>query len=144
MAIKRNDKDAEAKEHNNSKGFLLNSYLIRIFKYFLLELFSKLKTFTIVKLREQKKVFGLGYPSRPTYTVDEWFDTMTKSGGFNKGNVAKPFTIGGKNSHDRHSSGEEEDEIDEEEREKLRRTQMQLDEYHDWNRRGWGNTHNKG
>uniref|UniRef100_A0A915D8Y4 Uncharacterized protein n=1 Tax=Ditylenchus dipsaci TaxID=166011 RepID=A0A915D8Y4_9BILA len=44
-----------------------------------------MKTFTIVKSQEQKKVFGLGYPSVPTVTVDEWFDQLSARNGFGKG-----------------------------------------------------------
>ncbi|VDM42503.1 unnamed protein product [Toxocara canis] len=32
----------------------------------------------------QKKVFGLGYPSIPTVTVDEWFDDMVKHGRYDR------------------------------------------------------------
>lgn len=41
---------------------------------------SKPKTFTIVKDDVQKQVFGLGYPSKPTVTVDEFISNKIKTG----------------------------------------------------------------
>jgi len=99
------------------------------------------KPLIIARTEEQKKVFGLGYPSIPTVTVDEWYDQMSKSGGFGKTNGRKQpsnFSIGNDDVSSQTSS--DEDEKNDEKRRKM----MMLDEYKDMHRRGWGNTHNKG
>ena len=102
---------------------------------------AKLKPFIIARNAQQKQVFGLGYPSIPTVTVDEWFDQMQKSGGFGKasssGNKGKmdTFTI-----NEVRKDSEDEDEEDE----AKRQAKMRMDEWKDVNPRGWGNTYNKG
>uniref|UniRef100_A0A914IC26 TAP42-like protein n=1 Tax=Globodera rostochiensis TaxID=31243 RepID=A0A914IC26_GLORO len=95
----------------------------------------RLKPFIIARSEAQKRVFGLGYPSVPTTTVDEWYDQTF-------GNGAKPssFNIGQRKTDD--DDDEEEDE--EEETETKRRAQIRRDEWKDMNRRGCGNTYNKG
>uniref|UniRef100_A0A1I7Y1G5 TAP42-like protein n=1 Tax=Steinernema glaseri TaxID=37863 RepID=A0A1I7Y1G5_9BILA len=98
---------------------------------------KKLDTFIIAKSAEQKKVFGLGYPSIPTVTVDEWYDGMVASGAWT--NPTANRVVGA--PEDNHSSDEGSgDEADEQKRAKAQR----WDEYKDDHRRGWGNTHNKG
>ncbi|KHN81210.1 Immunoglobulin-binding protein 1 [Toxocara canis] len=82
----------------------------------------------------QKKVFGLGYPSIPTVTVDEWFDDMVKHGRF--GTMQKRPS-----NEQKPSESEEDDETAEEEK---RAKAQRWDEYKDMHRRGWGNTQNKG
>lgn len=44
------------------------------------EMSARNETITIVKDSIQKQVFGLGYPSRPTVTVDEFISEKLKSG----------------------------------------------------------------
>ncbi|KAI1707393.1 TAP42-like family domain-containing protein [Ditylenchus destructor] len=109
---------------------------------------DSLKTFTIVKTEEQKKVFGLGYPSIPTVTVDEWFDEMSKREGF----AAQPqrpknYTVTGE--EETLSDSEEQDQDQpftarEAKEEEERQKQMTKDDWKDTHRRGWGNTYNKG
>ncbi|KAI1716053.1 TAP42-like family domain-containing protein [Ditylenchus destructor] len=111
---------------------------------------DSLKTFTIVKTEVQKKVFGLGYPSIPTVTVDEWFDEMSKREGFAvQPQRPKNYTVTGEGEEERISDSEEQDQDqpfaareakDEEERQK----QITKDDWKDTHRRGWGNTYNKG
>lgn len=94
-------------------------------------------------MEKQRKVFGLGYPSVPVYTVDEWFDKMSKNGGFGGGNAKKPpknYTIDDNEKEDTLI----EDALDEESLEQQRQHQMRQDEWRDEHRRGWGNTYNKG
>uniref|UniRef100_A0A914PXQ8 Immunoglobulin-binding protein 1 n=1 Tax=Panagrolaimus davidi TaxID=227884 RepID=A0A914PXQ8_9BILA len=101
---------------------------------------SSLPPFIIAKTEEQRKVFGLGYPSIPTYTVDQWYDQMQQKGRFGK--VDKLQTV--------HIDGTKEDDVvekyddGEDESEEGRQKKIQWDEYKDWHRRGYGNTHNKG
>ena len=91
----------------------------------------------------------MGYPSIPTYTVDEWFDSMSKSGGFGAGNAKKPpknYTIGGEEDdrQTQRDENENEDSLSEQMLEQQRQTLIQRDEWRDGHRRGWGNTYNKG
>jgi len=97
----------------------------------------RLKTFFIPRKEQQNRVFGLGYPSVPTTTVDEWFDEMSKSKNF----VDKsPFTI----NSEQNAKEDSEDDDDKEENETDRRRQMERDDWRDTHPRGWGNTYNKG
>ncbi|KAI6186509.1 hypothetical protein M3Y98_00140200 [Aphelenchoides besseyi] len=94
-----------------------------------------LKTFVIPKSEEKKKVFGLGYPSAPTQTVNEWYDQMSSRGHF--GPSAHQSSAPQVAAED--ASNEE--DIDSEE---ARKKQAAKDEYLDSHRRGWGNKHGKG
>uniref|UniRef100_A0A915BAN4 Immunoglobulin-binding protein 1 n=1 Tax=Parascaris univalens TaxID=6257 RepID=A0A915BAN4_PARUN len=82
----------------------------------------------------QKKVFGLGYPSIPTVTVDEWYNDMMKQGRF--GNMQT-----GSSNEKKLSESDEDNDAAEEEK---RAHEQRWDDYKDTHRRGWGNTHNKG
>lgn len=100
-----------------------------------------LKTFVIPKADERNKVFGLGYPSRPTQTVDEWYDQMASRGHFhNQPSTSQPSSTV---VDSQISSGEEEDAIDVDSVEQRQR-QRAKDDYYDSHRRGWGNRHGKG
>uniref|UniRef100_A0A915EDT6 Immunoglobulin-binding protein 1 n=1 Tax=Ditylenchus dipsaci TaxID=166011 RepID=A0A915EDT6_9BILA len=98
---------------------------------------SGVKTFTIVRSEEQKKVFGLGYPSLPTVTVDEWFDELSARSDFGK-EPLKTLTM--MRDDEGPSSSTDDDNDDEQKRMK----QMERDGWKDDHRRGWGNTYNKG
>ncbi|KAI3411870.1 hypothetical protein GPALN_001932 [Globodera pallida] len=100
----------------------------------------RLKPFIIARSEAQKRVFGLGYPSVPTTTVDEWYDQMQKNGAFGSGAKPSSFNIGQRKTNE----DDDEDEEEEEETETKRRAQMRRDEWKDMNRRGCGNTYNKG
>uniref|UniRef100_A0A915Q6G7 TAP42-like protein n=1 Tax=Setaria digitata TaxID=48799 RepID=A0A915Q6G7_9BILA len=89
--------------------------------------------FIVTRDALQKKVFGLGYPSIPTMTVNEWYDDMMKNGRFG---VINPGS-----SENKSDSSDVDEEIGEE-RERIRL--QKWDEYKDYHRRGWGNMHNKG
>uniref|UniRef100_F1L113 Immunoglobulin-binding protein 1 n=1 Tax=Ascaris suum TaxID=6253 RepID=F1L113_ASCSU len=69
----------------------------------------------------QKKVFGLGYPSIPTVTVDEWYNDMMKQGRF--GNMQT-----GSSSEKKLSESDEDDEAAEEEK---RAREQRWDDYKD-------------
>ncbi|KAM3724379.1 Serine/threonine-protein phosphatase 4 regulatory subunit [Dirofilaria immitis] len=89
--------------------------------------------FIITRDDVQKKVFGLGYPSIPTMTVNEWYDDMMKNGRFGTTNPSSSEN----NPDSNDMSGET---WEEQERARLQR----WDDYKDYHRRGWGNMHNKG
>ncbi|CAI4231709.1 unnamed protein product [Auanema sp. JU1783] len=104
-----------------------------------------LKTFTITRDQQQKKVFGLGYPSIPTLTVDEWYSQRFENAG-SHGTVPGPSNAPQSHDHkdDDCSSKDGSDDDDSEAEEEKRRGRIHMDEYKDTHRRGWGNTHNKG
>ncbi|MCP9258742.1 Immunoglobulin-binding protein 1 [Dirofilaria immitis] len=89
--------------------------------------------FIITRDDVQKKVFGLGYPSIPTMTVNEWYDDMMKNGRFGTTNPSSSEN----NPDSNDMSGET---WEEQEQARLQR----WDDYKDYHRRGWGNMHNKG
>nr|CAD2189881.1 unnamed protein product [Meloidogyne enterolobii] len=94
---------------------------------------AKFTPFILTRTEQQKKVFGLGYPSIPTVSVDEWFDEMKKTGGF--GNIS---------SNKRQIIQSHNDEHSDEDDETKRQSKIRMDEWKDINPRGWGNTLNKG
>jgi len=95
---------------------------------------AKFTPFILTRTEQQKKVFGLGYPSIPTVSVDEWFDEMKKTGGFGNIGSNKRQII---QSHNDEHSDEDDDET-------KRQSKIRMDEWKDINPRGWGNTLNKG
>lgn len=99
---------------------------------------APLRPFIIARTEQQKAVFGLGYPSIPTMTVDEWYTQRFGNGPSPSQPLPKAT---GESDPDATSSTNRERE-EEEERERARL--MRWDEYKDDHRRGWGNTHNKG
>lgn len=88
---------------------------------------------------EQKQVFGLGYPSAPTQTVNEWYDQQVQSGRF--AGPSAPVTITGDSAQ---AEEADEEPVDEQAEEESRQRQMRLDEFKDVNPRGWGNMYGKG
>jgi len=128
----------------------------------------KIPFFTIAKSEEQKRVFGAGYPSVPTVTVDEWFDEMMRERGFGLPPAVadpcarvKPSEMRaammqqqmmvrrrGAPRHEEENEDRAEEEDDpatgQEETQEERRDKRENDEWKDTHRRGWGNTHNRG
>uniref|UniRef100_A0A7E4VJG5 Immunoglobulin-binding protein 1 n=1 Tax=Panagrellus redivivus TaxID=6233 RepID=A0A7E4VJG5_PANRE len=99
-----------------------------------------LPPFIITKDEQQRKVFGLGYPSIPSYSVDQWYESMQQSGRF--GDMSKPNVV-----HIDGQDGGGDDDVpgsDEDESEEARQKKIIFDDYKDTHRRGWGNTHGKG
>ncbi|XP_045119353.1 immunoglobulin-binding protein 1-like [Portunus trituberculatus] len=110
---------------------------------------APLKPILITRDACQKNVFGLGYPSRPTMTVEEFYDQRVKDGWFpdprrNHGCLQDRATFTQEEEEAVKEEEEEEEERKEEEDdpdnlERLR----ERDEWRDTHRRGWGNTFNR-
>lgn len=98
---------------------------------------QKLKPVILTRNELQKQVFGMGYPSLPTMTVEEWYDKMSASG-----NV--PIQNGGSNTEDPNKKDEEKDSAEDRNDETIVVKARAWDEYKDDHRKGWGNTFNKG
>ena len=67
-------------EHLNLSFRALKAKLlsVQINRYF--TLFQPLRPFIITKDNLQKTVYGLGYPSIPTMTIEEFFDKKVEEG----------------------------------------------------------------
>jgi immunoglobulin-binding protein 1 len=108
---------------------------------------TPLKPIIITKDAIQKAVYGLGYPSLPTYTVQEFYDQRVAEGIFPSEEQVK------KNSLQARCEVDQEAELAREEEEKELKVEnddpeylqqkRNLDEYKDDHRRGYGNRHNR-
>lgn len=110
------------------------------------------QTITLVKDELQKQVFGLGYPSRPTVTVDEFIGKKIDSGelAFQKhkevyANSLQRYAEKPNLLREQEEQSDEEREAKEErdDEEELQR-RRKWDEFTDENPRGSGNRHNMG
>ncbi|ESN99497.1 hypothetical protein HELRODRAFT_84128 [Helobdella robusta] len=109
---------------------------------------QKFQPFIITKDNFQKQVFGLGYPSIPTVSVDEFYDQRVQEGLFPNAaaTAKKPEYINVVHIcffalfREKEATQKDKNEDDEEALSRARR----WDEYRDDHRRGWGNMHNKG
>lgn len=111
-----------------------------------------IKPFTIVKTEAQKQVFGLGYPSRPTVTVDEFISKKINDGDLAFHAQKEVYA----NSLQRYAEQpnlmrEQEEESDAEREEKEEKEDIEelkrkrdWDNFKDENPRGSGNRHNMG
>ncbi len=107
------------------------------------------RPFIITRNRLEKQVFGAGYPSLPTYTVEEFYDQQVALGRLPGPDQQAP------NLQDQASSAsseaavreredvEKERKIEQDDAETLQKAR-DWDEWKDDHRRGWGNTQNKG
>jgi immunoglobulin-binding protein 1 len=104
-----------------------------------------LKPIIITRDNIQKAIYGAGYPSLPTYTVDEFYEHRVQCGDFPTAAQVK------ENANRPKLSEEEQQELDDVEKELkienddpdyLERTRK-IDEYKDEHKRGSGNRHNR-
>lgn len=110
------------------------------------------KSVTIVRDALQKQVFGIGYPSRPTVTVDEFISEKIESGdlAFQKhkaiyANSLQRYAEQPTLLRDQEETSDTERELKEEkdDADELNR-KRRWDEFKDENKRGSGNRHNMG
>ncbi|XP_066152438.1 immunoglobulin-binding protein 1b [Euwallacea fornicatus] len=111
-----------------------------------------LKPIIITKDKIQKAVYGAGYPSLPTMTVDEFYEKKIADGLFPDPSKPKPSnspmnlqqaSLAGINLNDEDKEAEDlEKKIEEDDAEYLERLKAR-DEYRDEHRRGWGNRMNR-
>lgn len=109
-----------------------------------------LRPIIITRDAAQKAVFGAGYPSLPTMTVDEFYEQRVKEGIF-PGPNQKPSTglslqqraLAGLSGEDDEREAEEKEEKLESDDPELLERMRQMDEYKDEHRRGWGNRMNR-
>lgn len=105
-----------------------------------------LKPIIITKDELQKAVYGAGYPSLPTYTVQEFYDQRVAAGIFPSAEqVAKNAKGKSEIDEDAEQAKEEEEKemkIENDDDEYLQRARN-MDEYKDDHRRGYGNRYNR-
>uniref|UniRef100_A0A6I8NUA2 Immunoglobulin binding protein 1 n=1 Tax=Ornithorhynchus anatinus TaxID=9258 RepID=A0A6I8NUA2_ORNAN len=94
---------------------------------------TPMKPFVLTRDAAQAKVFGLGYPSLATMTVNEWYDQHEKWGALpDQGIPGTP------------AERKKEEEEEEEEEEKALQKARGWDEWKDTHPRGYGNRQNMG
>ncbi|XP_075394829.1 immunoglobulin-binding protein 1 isoform X2 [Tenrec ecaudatus] len=99
-----------------------------------------LKPFILTRDRAQAKVFGAGYPSLATMTVNDWYDQHRKYGALPDQGTAKT------KSEFRNAAQQEEDQEqkEEEDDEQTLRRARGWDDWKDTHPRGYGNRQNMG
>ncbi|XP_069119832.1 immunoglobulin-binding protein 1-like [Argopecten irradians] len=107
-----------------------------------------MRPFIITKDMIQKQVFGLGYPSIPTLTIEEFYEQKLKDGTFQPpmaGHSMQDWAADPeKDKEDREKEEEEkENKTEADDPEELQKARN-WDEWKDEHRRGWGNRQNMG
>lgn len=91
----------------------------------------------------QAQVFGAGYPSLPTMTVDDWYEQHRKHGALPDQGL--PRKIDGEEDTDANERAEEEKEKQQEnDNEESLQKARDWDDWKDTHPRGYGNRHNMG
>ncbi|XP_072291774.1 immunoglobulin-binding protein 1 [Eucyclogobius newberryi] len=102
-----------------------------------------MKPFILTKDAVQARVFGAGYPSLPTMTVDEWFTEHQKHGVLPDQGI--PHRLDVEEDRDPAEVQEEQKERQaENDNEESLHKARSWDDYKDTHRRGYGNRHNMG
>lgn len=108
------------------------------------------KPFIITKNELQAKVFGLGYPSVPVYSIDQFYDQLQERGdmpatsGHHDDAGKGPVQIGGGVTEtQKEQEKAERDRLDDLHDEEQLRKDRDWDEFKDENKRGSGNRHNR-
>ncbi|XP_067938508.1 immunoglobulin-binding protein 1-like [Watersipora subatra] len=101
------------------------------------------RPFILTKNDMQKQVFGLGYPSVPTYTVEEFYEAQMRAG-----QIPAPGSGGVQGAEAEAAAAERQEIVKEYKVEKDdEETLIKAREWDDWkddHRRGWGNRQNMG
>ncbi|XP_008831586.1 immunoglobulin-binding protein 1b-like isoform X1 [Nannospalax galili] len=100
-----------------------------------------LKPFVLTRSTAQAQVFGAGYPSLATMTVNEWYEQRQKCKALPAPEVeTQPTRVGSY----RESQQEEEEEQEKEEHDEARQRLQQWDDWKESHPRGYGNRQNMG
>lgn len=98
-----------------------------------------MKPFILTKDAMQAQVFGAGYPSLATMTVDEWYDQHKKQGVLPDQGVAKKMP-----HHEESERGDEKDTENDNDDDASVQKARNWDDWKDTHQRGYGNRHNMG
>ncbi|KAJ7310555.1 hypothetical protein JRQ81_007493 [Phrynocephalus forsythii] len=103
-----------------------------------------MKPFILTRDATQAKVFGAGYPSLATMTVDDWYEQHRKHGTLPDQGISSKVS-GGTEEHQRDQEGrKDEEEEEEEEEEEAVWKAREWDDWKDTHPRGYGNRKNMG
>ncbi|XP_061581971.1 immunoglobulin-binding protein 1 [Cololabis saira] len=100
-----------------------------------------MKPFILTKDAVQARVFGAGYPSLPSMTVDDWYEQHRKHGSLPDQGVPRRVAV---EEGEEPEEGEEEDRKADNDDEEALRKARDWDDWKDSHRRGYGNRHNMG
>ncbi|XP_041800319.1 immunoglobulin-binding protein 1 [Chelmon rostratus] len=101
-----------------------------------------MKPFILTKDAVQAQVFGAGYPSLPTMTVDDWYEQHRKHGALPDQGL--PRKIAMEEDTEANEREEEEKEKQAENNDESLLRARNWDEWKDTHRKGYGNRHNMG
>ncbi|XP_054648575.1 immunoglobulin-binding protein 1 [Dunckerocampus dactyliophorus] len=102
-----------------------------------------MKTFILTKDAMQAQVFGSGYPSLPTMTVDDWYEQHRKHGVLPDQGVPRRVAVEEDSDAKEREEEEKETKAEKDDEESLTKAR-QWDDWKDDHRRGYGNRHNMG
>lgn len=91
----------------------------------------------------QARVFGAGYPSLPTMTVDDWYEQHRKHGALPDQGIARKVVVDEDTDAKEREEEEKEKKAENDDEESLLKARN-WDDWKDSHRRGYGNRHNMG
>ncbi|XP_059832898.1 immunoglobulin-binding protein 1 isoform X1 [Hypanus sabinus] len=97
-----------------------------------------MQPFILARNAAEAKVFGVGYPSLPTMTVDDWYEQHKKHGALPDQGIPRSQSVDQENQE---QEVENDNEADDEQALRLAR---EKDDWKDTHRRGYGNRQNMG
>lgn len=91
----------------------------------------------------QARVFGAGYPSLPTMTVDDWYEQHQKHGALPDQGIPRRVAPESDTDAKDREEEEKEEKVEQDDEESLMKARN-WDDWKDNHRRGYGNRHNMG
>ncbi|XP_071759007.1 immunoglobulin-binding protein 1 [Centroberyx gerrardi] len=104
---------------------------------------TPMKPFILTKDAVQARVFGAGYPSLPTVTVDEWYEQHRKHGGLPDQGIPRRVAVEEDVDAKEQEEEEKEKRVENDNEESLQKAR-DWDDWKDTHRRGYGNRQNMG
>ncbi|XP_030001693.1 immunoglobulin-binding protein 1 [Sphaeramia orbicularis] len=104
---------------------------------------APMKPFILTKDAVQARVFGAGYPSLPTMTVDDWYEQHRKHGVLPDQGVPQRVVVEEDTDAKEHEEEEKEKKAENDDEEALMKARN-WDDWKDTHRRGYGNRQNMG
>ncbi|XP_047441305.1 immunoglobulin-binding protein 1 [Mugil cephalus] len=102
-----------------------------------------MKPFVLTKDAVQARVFGAGYPSLATMTVDDWYDQHRKHGALPDQGIPKRIPVDEDTDAKEREEEEKEKKVENDDEEALVKART-WDDWKDTHPRGYGNRHNMG
>lgn len=94
-------------------------------------------------LNSQAQVFGSGYPSLPTMTVDDWYEQHRKHGGLPDQGIPRRVPVEEDSAAEEQQEEENEKKAEKDDEATLMKARN-WDDWKDTHRRGYGNRQNMG